>query len=556
MGWAIAGHHRAPCPEGPRIPARTASKGRAFHTSQLKLTWCLKQQGAGHKRGDFQLTSQEQTTSHSHVLKQRQEKANLLEDSGLELFPNDFKKDTDISHILESYSHLEQEDLPAEDTTFTIAGRVISFRSFGKATFLHLQDQTGKIQVFVQRDVIGPETYKLFKKFDIGDIIGVTGSLFRTKTNELTVSATTIKLLTKSFRPLPEKYHGLKDVEARYRQRYVDLIVNPRVREIFKVRTQVVARMRRILDSKGFMEVETPMMQPIPGGATAKPFETHHNALDMKLYLRIAPELYLKRLLVGGLEKVYEINRNFRNEGISTQHNPEFTMLEFYWAFATFYDLMDLTEDIFSTLAGDILGTTRITYQENEIDLASPWSRIPFHQALEDIGGLSPEQYQDPDTAKQLINRLGENARVNETLGKLQAKLFDILVEPKLVQPHFIYHYPTDISPLSRRNPENPDVTDRFELFIAGREMANAFSELNDPRDQKERFQEQVLAKEKGDEESHFMDEDYIRSLEYGMPPAAGEGIGIDRLVMLLTDSPSIREVILFPHLKPEVLFE
>jgi len=502
------------------------------------------------------LTSQEHTTSQSHVLKQRQEKANLLEDSGLELFPNDFKKDTDISQILESYSHLEQEDLPAEDTSFTIAGRVISFRSFGKATFLHLQDQTGKVQVFVQRDVIGAETYKLFKKFDIGDIIGVTGSLFRTRTNELTVSATAVKLLTKSFRPLPEKYHGLKDVEARYRQRYVDLIVNPRVREIFKIRTQVVAWMRRILDSKGFMEVETPMMQPIPGGATAKPFETHHNALDMKLYLRIAPELYLKRLLVGGLEKVYEINRNFRNEGISTQHNPEFTMLEFYWAFATFYDLMDLTEDIFSTLASGILGTTCITYQESEIELGSPWSRIPFHQALEDIGGLSPEQYQEPDSAKKLINRLGENVQVNETLGKLQAKLFDILVEPKLVQPHFIYHYPTDISPLSRRNPDNPDVTDRFELFIAGREMANAFSELNDPRDQKERFQEQVLAKEKGDEESHFMDEDYIRSLEYGMPPAAGEGIGIDRLVMLLTDSPSIREVILFPHLKPEVLFE
>ena len=502
------------------------------------------------------MTTQDQPVSQSQVLKQRQEKASHLEASGLELFPNDFRKDTDIARILEAYSHLQQEDLPGEETTFALAGRVVSLRSFGKATFLHLQDQTGRIQIFVQRDVIGAETYKLFKKFDIGDIIGVVGSLFRTKTNELTLSATRVQLLSKSFRPLPEKYHGLKDVEARYRQRYVDLIVNPRVRDIFTIRTQVVAGMRRFLDSKGFMEVETPMMQPIPGGATAKPFETHHNALDMKLYLRIAPELYLKRLLVGGLEKVYEINRNFRNEGISTQHNPEFTMLEFYWAFATFYDLMDLTEDIFASLARDILGSARVTYQGTEIDLSPPWNRIAFHQALQDIGGLRPEQYEDPETAKKLVTQLGENVQVNEALGKLQAKLFDILVEPKLVQPHFIFHYPTDISPLSRRNPDNPNVTDRFELFISGREMANAFSELNDPRDQKERFLEQVKAKEKGDEESHFMDEDYIRSLEYGMPPAAGEGIGIDRLVMLLTDSPSIREVILFPHLKPEAYFD
>ncbi len=502
------------------------------------------------------MTSQEQPVSQSQVLKQRQEKAAHLEDNGLELFPNDFRKDTDIARILQDFSHLEQQDLPGEGTLFALAGRVVSLRSFGKATFLHLQDQTGKIQVFVQRDVVGTESYKLFKKFDIGDILGVRGNLFRTKTNELTLSAANVQLLSKSFRPLPEKYHGLKDVEARYRQRYVDLIVNPRVRDIFRIRTRVVAGMRRFLDSKGFMEVETPMMQPIPGGATAKPFETHHNALDMKLYLRIAPELYLKRLLVGGLEKVYEINRNFRNEGISTQHNPEFTMLEFYWAFATFYELMDLTEEIFASLARDILGSARITYQGTEIDLSPPWNRLAFHQSLEEIGGLRPEQYQDPETAKELVKKLGENVQVNEALGKLQAKLFDILVEPKLVQPHFIFHYPTDISPLSRRNPDNPDVTDRFELFISGREMANAFSELNDPRDQKERFLEQVRAKEKGDEESHFMDEDYIRSLEYGMPPAAGEGIGIDRLVMLLTDSPSIREVILFPHLKPEALIE
>jgi lysyl-tRNA synthetase class 2 len=428
----------------------------------------------------------------------------------------------------------------------------VALRSFGKATFLHLQDESGRMQVFVQRDTIGQEEYTKFKKFDIGDIIGVQGPLFRTRTDELTVNALSVRLLSKSFRPLPEKYHGLKDVEARYRQRYVDLIVNPRARDIFVTRTRIIRLMRNFLDCKNFMEVETPMMQPIPGGATAKPFETYHNALDMTQYLRIAPELYLKRLLVGGFEKVYEINRNFRNEGISTQHNPEFTMLEFYWAYATFHDLMNLTEEMFSYLAQEIFGTTRLTYQEQSIDLSPPWNRLSFYQSLEDIGGLKPEQYRNAETARALVRKLGENVHISETLGKVQAKLFDLLVEPNLVQPHFIYHYPTDISPLSRRNEQDPSVTDRFELFITGREMANAFSELNDPRDQRERFEAQAQAKAQGDEESHFMDEDYIRALEYAMPPAAGEGVGIDRLVMLFTDSPSIREVILFPHLKPE----
>jgi lysyl-tRNA synthetase class 2 len=428
----------------------------------------------------------------------------------------------------------------------------VALRSFGKATFLHLQDESGRMQVFVQRDTIGQEEYTKFKKFDIGDIIGVQGPLFRTRTDELTVNALSVRLLSKSFRPLPEKYHGLKDVEARYRQRYVDLIVNPRARDIFVTRTRIIRLMRNFLDCKNFMEVETPMMQPIPGGATAKPFETYHNALDMTQYLRIAPELYLKRLLVGGFEKVYEINRNFRNEGISTQHNPEFTMLEFYWAYATFHDLMNLTEEMFSYLAQEIFGTTRLTYQEQSIDLSPPWNRLSFYQSLEDIGGLRPEQYRNAETARALVRKLGENVHISETLGKVQAKLFDLLVEPNLVQPHFIYHYPTDISPLSRRNEQDPSVTDRFELFITGREMANAFSELNDPRDQRERFEAQAQAKAQGDEESHFMDEDYIRALEYAMPPAAGEGVGIDRLVMLFTDSPSIREVILFPHLKPE----
>ena len=496
------------------------------------------------------------SAAQSQVLQQRKEKAAFLEDAGVNLFPNDFRKTRDIASVLQDYDHLPGQDLEQDTSEFALAGRIVALRSFGKATFLHIQDHSGRMQVFVQRDTLGQEEYTRFKKFDIGDIIGVSGTLFRTKTDELTLNALTIELLSKSFRPLPEKYHGLKDVEARYRQRYVDLIVNPRARNIFLTRNRIIRLMREFLDGKSFLEVETPMMQPIPGGATAKPFETYHNALDMTLYLRIAPELYLKRLLVGGFEKVYEINRNFRNEGISTQHNPEFTMLEFYWAYASFQDLMDVTEEMFAFLAREILGTTRLTYQGQDIDLTPPWNRLSFYQALEDIGGLEPGQYLELDKAKELVRRMGENVQVNETLGKIQAKLFDLVVEPKLVQPHFISHYPTDISPLSRRNEEDTSVTDRFELFITGREMANAFSELNDPRDQRDRFEAQAQAKAQGDEESHFMDEDYIRALEYGMPPAAGEGVGIDRLVMLFTDSPSIREVILFPHLKPEASSE
>jgi lysyl-tRNA synthetase class 2 len=342
-------------------------------------------------------------------------------------------------------------------------------------------------------------------------------------------------------------------METRYRQRYVDLIVTPKTSEIFRKRTMIVRGLRNYLDNKGFLEVETPMMQPIPGGATAKPFETHHNALDMKLYMRIAPELYLKRLLVGGFEKVYEINRNFRNEGISTRHNPEFTMLEFYWAYADFNDLMDLTEDMISTVARDVCGTTVVPYQGHEVDLTpGKWTRLSFHESIEKIGGVSPAEYSDYATCAALVRKNGEKVIKGEKLGKLQAKLFDILVEPKLIQPHFIYHYPTDISPLSRRNDQNPDITDRFELFVVGRELGNAFSELNDPVDQRGRFEEQVKEKAAGDDEAHFMDEDYVRALEYGMPPAAGQGVGIDRLVMLLTDSSSIREVILFPLLRPE----
>ncbi len=490
--------------------------------------------------------------SDSQVLRQRREKAESLEEAGIDLFPNSFRKDSDIGHLLSQYGEEEQEALLQLDKRFTVAGRIMALRSFGKATFLHLQDASDRIQVFVQRDSVGSEKYKTFKKFDIGDIIGVSGTLFRTKTNELTLHAESIELLTKSFRPLPEKYHGLKDVEARYRQRYLDLIVNQRSREIFKTRTRLLNAMRGFLDRHGFMEVETPMMQPIPGGATARPFKTYHNALDMTLYLRIAPELYLKRLLVGSMEKVYEINRNFRNEGVSTQHNPEFTMLEFYWAYADFQDLMAFTEKMIASLANEICGSHHIEYLDRSIDLSPPWKRYTFHQALEELGGIGPGEYLDRERTKKLVYQLGENVEPKESLGKLQTKLFDLTVEPKLIEPHFISHYPTDVSPLSRRNAEDPELTDRFELFIAGREMANAFSELNDPRDQRARFEEQVQAKSRGEEETHFMDEDYLRALEYGMPPAAGEGIGIDRLAMLFTNSTSIREVILFPLLKPE----
>jgi len=487
------------------------------------------------------------------VIKTRVEKACGLMDDNVHLYPNDFKRDTEVKSILDQFSEADDETLEAGDHTFAIAGRVVSYRSFGKVTFFNLQDRSAKIQVYAARDELGTEAYQRFKKTDIGDIVGVTGGLFRTKTGELTVKTKAFKLVTKSMRPLPEKYHGLKDVETRYRQRYVDLIVTPRTMEIFKARTAIIRELRDILDEKGFMEVETPMMQAIPGGATAKPFETFHNALDMKLYMRIAPELYLKRLLVGGFERVYEINRNFRNEGISTQHNPEFTMLEFYWAYANFENLMDLTEEMFSRIAEKVTGSSVVPYQGEQIDLSiGAWTRMPFHESLEKIGGVSPDVYSDYDKCRDLVKEKGEKVIEGEKLGKLQAKLFDMLVEPKLVQPHFIYHYPTDISPLSRRNEENPDITDRFELFMTGRELANAFSELNDPVDQRGRFEVQVEEKEAGDEEAHFMDEDYVRALEYGMPPAAGQGIGIDRLVMLLTDSASIREVILFPLLRPE----
>ncbi len=489
----------------------------------------------------------------NEVIKNRVEKGVQLLDEGVPLFPNDRKKDADVADIAAAFETTPAEELEAQDRTFAVAGRIVSLRSFGKAAFFHIQDSTGRIQAYAARDELGEAAYNVFKKFDVGDIVWVRGGLFRTKTDELTLKSAEVALLTKSMRPLPEKYHGLKDVEIRYRQRYVDLIVTPRAAEIFRKRTRIISEMRRFLDERGFMEVETPILQSIPGGATARPFTTHHNTLDMQLYMRIAPELYLKRLLVGGFEKVYEIGRQFRNEGISTQHNPEFTMCEFYWAYATFHDLMDLTEEMYGRLAQSVCGSARVTYQGQEIDLTpGTWRRLTFHESLEKIGGLTPDFYNDFEQVKKYVKEKGEKVFEGDRLGKVQAKLFDMHVENKLVQPTFIYGYPTDISPLSRRNEAAPEITDRFELFICGREMSNAFSELNDPVDQRCRFMEQVAEKEAGDDEAHYMDEDYVRALEYGMPPAAGQGIGIDRLVMLLTDSASIREVILFPLLRPE----
>ncbi|MBQ7584926.1 MAG: lysine--tRNA ligase [Desulfovibrionaceae bacterium] len=489
----------------------------------------------------------------NEVVKNRVSKACDLLDSGIKLFPNTFQKEHPIDWLKEQYESLGAEELEQVPEIQGVTGRIITLRSFGKAAFMTIQDQNARIQCHVTRDILGDDIYKNVKKFDIGDIIGVSGKLFRTKTGELTISCTEAVLITRSMRPLPEKYHGLKDMETRYRQRYVDLIVTPRTREIFVKRSQIVREFRNFMEAQGFMEVETPMMQSIAGGAQAKPFVTHHNALDMELFMRIAPELYLKRLVVGGFEKVFELNRNFRNEGIDTRHNPEFTTCEFYWAYADFYKLMDLTEELFAYLATKVCGSTVIPYQGETIDLTpGHWQRLSFYEAIEKIGGHKPEFYNDYSKVKDYIRKRGEKAADTENLPKLQAKLFDLDVEEKLVQPHFIYHYPAAISPLSRRNDEDPLLTDRFELFVTGRELANAFSELNDPIDQRIRFEQQVQERDAGDDEAHCMDEDYLRALEYGMPPAAGEGIGIDRLVMLLTDTASIREVILFPLLRAE----
>jgi lysyl-tRNA synthetase class 2 len=492
----------------------------------------------------------------NQILIQRRKKADELSEMSVELYANDFKPTHHISEVLSSTSANETlaeiEDSSGVRATFQVAGRILAMRKFGKASFLHIQDDSGKIQIYVKKDLVGETVYAQFKKWDIGHIVGFNGKLFKTKTGELTILADTIKLITKSLRPLPEKWHGLTDVEIRYRQRYVDLIVNPEVRETFRKRIEIIRLLREFLSNRGFLEVETPMMQAVPGGATAKPFKTHHKALDMDLYLRIAPELYLKRLLVGGFEKVFEINRNFRNEGLSTRHNPEFTMLEFYQSYATYSDLMDLTEEMISWLTEEVNGSMEVTYQGQVVDLSPPWKRYTIDEALVEVGNIEPGILDDPEAVLKLAKDKGIKLEPQAGPGKAKTELFELLVEEKLINPTFVTAYPTEVSPLARRNEQNPQVTDRFELFITGREIANAFSELNDPVDQKKRFEKQI--DERGDdEEIHpVLDEDYIRALEYGLPAAAGEGIGIDRLVMLLTDSPSIRDVIIFPHLKAE----
>jgi lysyl-tRNA synthetase class 2 len=481
---------------------------------------------------------------------QRKKKLDDLRAEGFPPYPNTFRLSHSVEEINGLYGDKSEGELKDLEERFSLAGRLVRLNNFGKAAFGHIQDRTGRIQGYFRRDRMSPKGFQVFSRLDIGDIVGIRGSLFRTRTGELTVMVEEAELLAKSLRPLPEKWHGLTDLETRYRQRYVDLIVNPHCREIFIIRSRIVDILRRFLTQRGFLEVETPMMQSIPGGATARPFKTHHHALDMDLYLRVAPELYLKRLVVGGLERVFEINRNFRNEGISTQHNPEFTMLEFYQAYATYRDLMDLTETMFSSLVQEIKGQMSLQYQGTRIDFAPPWKRLSVREGLTAYGELKEEDLEDRGKLLAYGSDLGLELKGNEPRGKIWVDLFEKLAEPHLLQPTFVTEYPIEDSPLARRNDQKPGFVDRFELYIFGREIANAFSELNDPQDQKSRFLEQ--AKARGDEETGLVDEDYIRALEYGMPPAAGEGIGIDRLVMLLTDSPSIRDVILFPQMRPE----
>lgn len=488
----------------------------------------------------------------SEQMEVRREKLLALKGSGLPLYPNDFKPSHVTSEIINHFGALTDEQLSAQSDPFSLAGRIMSVRSFGKASFFHLQDRKGRLQVYVRRDRVGDEGYRLFQLLDVGDIVGVWGRLFRTKTKELTLEAQGIRLLCKCLRPLPEKWHGLADVEARYRQRYVDLMVNQEVRELFEKRSRIVRIVRRFFEERDFLEVETPMMQVIAGGAAARPFITHHNTLDMDLYLRVAPELFLKRLLVGGMERVFELNRNFRNEGISVRHNPEFTMLEFYQAYATFEDLIHLTEGLFVAVAEEVLGSLELTYAGHPISLEPPWKRLSVAEAIVQYGGAGKEEVSTVEGLRGFAEKKGLRLDLGQPYGKLLVEVFEEVAESQLIQPTFVTGYPLEVSPLARKNEADPLLVDRFELYIGGRELANAFSELNDPLDQRERFVRQAEARRAGDETASAMDEDFLRALEYGMPPAAGEGIGIDRMVMLFTSSQSIREVILFPLLRPE----
>ena len=502
------------------------------------------------------MATQEHSASETEIsddalMAQRRTKLQALRDKGV-AFPNDFRRNVMAAELHAEYAEHDNAAFEAQPRRVKIAGRMMAKRLMGKASFAQVLDMSARMQLFIQRDSLGEAAYEEFKTYDIGDIIGAEGVLFRTKTGELSVKVDSLRLLTKSLRPLPEKFHGLTDTETRYRQRYLDLIMNEVVRNTFRVRTRVVDFIRRYLNNLGYLEVETPMMHVIPGGATARPFITQHNALDMELFLRIAPELYLKRLVVGGFEKVFEINRNFRNEGLSTRHNPEFTMLEFYQAYADYRDLMDLTEDLLRRMTHEVLGSSSVVYQGETYDFAKPFQRMTLREAiLAHNPQLTSADVDDEQRARAAAAALHIPLKPGFGLGKVQLEIFEKTVEANLKDPTFITAYPTEVSPLARRNDHDPFVTDRFEFFVGGREIANGFSELNDAEDQAERFRKQVAEKEAGDEEAMHFDEDYICALEHGMPPTAGEGIGIDRLVMLLTDAPSIRDVLLFPHMRP-----
>ena len=488
----------------------------------------------------------------NQIIAERRAKLRALREHG-PAYPNDFERDALAADLHEAHDGQTGEALDAAPVAVAVAGRMVLKRVMGKASFATIQDMSGRIQLYITSDAIGAPAHDAFKHWDLGDIVGARGTLFKTRTGELSVRVAELRLLAKALRPLPEKFHGLTNQEQKYRQRYVDLITSADSRGVFIARSQIVQAIREFFVARGYLEVETPMMHPIPGGAAARPFVTHHNALDTELYLRIAPELYLKRLVVGGLEKVFEINRNFRNEGISTRHNPEFTMLEFYEAYRDYRYLMHLTEELVREVARKVVGNTLVEYQDTPIDLGAPFDRLTMAEAIAKHNTCyPPEQLSRPEFLKASLTSLGVDILPTDGVGVLQLKLFEATTEEKLVQPTFIVAYPTDISPLARANDSNPEVTDRFELFITGREIANGFSELNDPEDQAARFQQQARAKEAGDAEAMHYDADYIRALEYGLPPTAGEGLGIDRLVMLLTDTASIRDVILFPQLKPE----
>ena len=497
------------------------------------------------------------TTEESDQVAQRRANLEELRKLGIDVYPRRFDVRTSIESLVREHGGKSGQELEQAQITTRVAGRILAIRSFGKANFLVISDGKARVQVYIRQDSVPERDFRVFKLLDWGDFVGVEGRLFRTKTNEFTIWATHLEFLAKCLLPLPEKWHGLQDVEIRYRQRYLDLIVNPESRQVFEVRSRVVTAIREFLIARGFLEVETPMMQPIPGGALARPFVTHHNALDMSLYMRIAPELYLKRLVAGGMERVFEINRNFRNEGISTQHNPEFTMLEFYWSYADYRDLMPLTEEMLQEVAIKAVGTDSVSFGEHTITFAAPFRRIALREgaraaAAARLGSdITDADLRSREAAAAVAVRLGIEVDAQAGAGRIAADIFERLCEADLVQPTFVYDFPTEVSPLSKQKPDDPDTVERFELYVGGFEVANAFSELNDPAEQRRRFEAQLRSRAGGDEEAHAMDEDYIRALEYGLPPTAGEGIGIDRLVMVLTNSLSIRDVILFPLMRP-----